>query len=246
MRDPSPLLKWDSRVLLRINGRTHSPWTSIFRAFSFLGREPIWLGVIAWYLFIYYQVELFVHFGLILLYGLIIVAVLKNITRRPRPSAVLHQVKVLDGPNQSYSFPSWHSYNIMAISLSIAYFTNSSLVLVIGLIISGIVAYSRVCLGVHYPSDVIVGVTCGVPGFFLARGTMPWWVEIVHFFEQFTDFPINEGWNHLLQCWWYWMVIVGVYGGIFLSSIFPLLSRSKNVAVPAPQPHSEGSRNGTL
>ncbi len=183
-------------------------------------------------MFIYYNVELFVHFGLDLLYGLLLIAVLKRIIRRPRPSVNIPKVRVLDGPNRSFSFPSWHSYNLVAFSLSFAYFTNWPLILVLGLTISAVVAYSRVYLGVHYPSDVIVGYLCGMPGFLLAWATTPWWEGVVHFFETFVVFPTAEGWNYFLIEIWYWFVVAGVYGGIILSGLYRALKYKKCDALP--------------
>ncbi len=209
--------QWDTRLLLRFNGTPDSPWTSVYRAFSFLGRETIWLGLIACFLFVYYNVELFVHFGSDLLYGILIAFSIKIIIRRPRPSVIITEVRVLDGPNRSYSFPSWHSYNLVAFSLSFAYFTNSPLILVFGLVTSAIVAYSRIYLGVHYPSDVIVGYLCGVPGFLLARATTPWWEAFVHFMETFVIFPTVEGWNYFLREIWYGVIVAGIYFTIILT-----------------------------
>ncbi len=225
--------QWDTRVLLRFNGKTDSPWTPVLRVFTFLGREPIWLGLVAFFMFLYYNVELFVHFGLDLLYGLVIVAVLKRIIRRPRPSETIPNVRVLDGPNRSFSFPSWHSYNLVAFSLSIAYFTNLPLILIVGLTVSAVVAYSRVYLGVHYPSDVIVGYLCGLPGFLLAWATTPWWEGVVHFFESFAVFPTLEGWNYFLAEIWYWLVVAGVYAGIILSALYRARKYQKCDTVPA-------------
>ncbi len=171
--------------------------------------------------------ELFVHFGLDLLYGLLLIVVLKRIIRRPRPSVNVPNVRVLDGPNLSFSFPSWHSYNLVAFSLSFAYFTKWPLILVLGLTISAVVAYSRVYLGVHYPSDVIVGYLCGVPGFLLAWSTTPWWEAFVHFMEIFVIFPTVEGWNYFLQEFWYWIIVAGVYTLIVISGLIRIVQYKK-------------------
>lgn len=62
-----------------------------------------------------------------------------------------------------YGFVSSHSANMFAIAISLgAFFYKENKVLIyLMLIWAGIIAYSRMYLGVHYPSDVFVGGLLG-------------------------------------------------------------------------------------
>lgn len=79
---------------------------------------------------------------------------------RPRPCNALEGIRVVIGCTNSFSFPSNHSVNSMAMAgfLGWLYRPLFLMLLTIGILVS----ISRVAVGVHYPSDVIAG---GVLGF---------------------------------------------------------------------------------
>jgi len=86
----------------------------------------------------------------------------KLIVARPRPTfAHLQQLS-------SLSFPSEHTTQAAAIYLTVAILLSKDLnrglrelVIVLALLIAVVVAWSRVYLGVHYPSDVAAGLILG-------------------------------------------------------------------------------------
>ena len=102
--------------------------------------------------------------GIALLAGLTIsyyiVGVLKVLIARPRPFTVLANVILLGPMDKSYSFPSNHAVTaFMAASLFAGRFKKMGALFYS---LAVLVAFSRVYIGVHYPSDVICGAVIGI------------------------------------------------------------------------------------
>ncbi len=107
-----------------------------------------------------------------------LVHVLKRRVNRPRPELRLPGVRVFRVPICAYSFPSGHTAAAFAIGLPFAWALSQSpqtgafysrLVLCWAYLIG----FSRVYLGVHYPSDVLAGAFLGAGGAVIARSLLP-------------------------------------------------------------------------
>lgn len=84
----------------------------------------------------------------------LVVQLVKRTVGRPRPSRTLALSAAIDEPDR-FSFPSGHSAAAMSVALMYAFaFPALAAPLIAGAFVVGM---SRVCLGVHYPGDVLMG-----------------------------------------------------------------------------------------
>lgn len=84
---------------------------------------------------------------------------LKPAFARSRPSVALADSKPLFGVRGSYSFPSVHATNSFAAALVLdAVFPGGRAAL---LTVAGLVSYSRIYVGDHWPSDTLAGALWG-------------------------------------------------------------------------------------
>ncbi|MBS7563733.1 phosphatase PAP2 family protein [Mucilaginibacter sp. Bleaf8] len=160
-----PPTPWDDRVLLNIaKGRTPEK-TKFLR---FMTNTQLYgdIGVPAGLLIggiasnnqQMRQNALFVASSTALSYGLM--SVIKHFVKRPRP--FIHNVHIIPVYRAgSTSFPSGHTASTFstATSLSLAY--PKWYVIAPAYLWAGTVSYSRMYLGVHYPTDVAGGIALG-------------------------------------------------------------------------------------
>lgn len=91
--------------------------------------------------------------------GLVIYKALKHKTVRPRPYQV-HQAIVLgERPLDHFSFPSGHTLHAVLFTIMLGTFFGYLLPILVPFML--LVALSRMVLGLHYPTDVLVGAGIG-------------------------------------------------------------------------------------
>jgi undecaprenyl-diphosphatase len=91
--------------------------------------------------------------------GVAIYKLLKNRLIRERPYICHSAIECGTPPLDRYSFPSGHTLH--AVSFTVMLVSIEPLTAVIALPFCMLVAASRVVLGLHYPSDVVVGAAIG-------------------------------------------------------------------------------------
>ena len=101
--------------------------------------------------------------GHIAVCGLVCVAIysqLKNRLVRQRPFISWREISAHTAPLDLYSFPSGHTMNAVNFAVLFSMFYPPLFWLVVSFAL--LVALSRVILGMHYPTDVLVGATLGL------------------------------------------------------------------------------------
>ncbi|MGC8696969.1 MAG: phosphatase PAP2 family protein [Halothiobacillus sp.] len=91
--------------------------------------------------------------------GLVIYASIKRFTARPRPQAAHDGLVLSVTPLDQYSFPSGHTLHAVNFAIQISVFAPALAWVVIPFAV--LVALSRMVLGLHYLSDVLVGAAIG-------------------------------------------------------------------------------------
>ena len=90
---------------------------------------------------------------------------LKNAVARVRPYDAMEQIRCLVPPQVDYSFPSGHTAIAFAASVPVFIISSKKLGIIM-IILSLLMALSRIYVCVHYPTDVIggavIGILCGV------------------------------------------------------------------------------------
>ena len=167
----------DIQILHAIHDALHGPvLDGIFVFATRLGDAGfIWLAIAA-ALLVSKKTRVF---GLAMLLALALEFILvnlglKNITARPRPFLLDPSLATtLINLPQSWSFPSGHTGSSFAAATALCFFPwRHAWMRLIPLTGAALVSFSRLYLGVHYPTDVLaallIGVACGIIGYRLA------------------------------------------------------------------------------
>ena len=155
--------EWDIRILNQINNRCHTKFLDrVMPIVSFLGNYGyVWI-FISFMLFWYEQTQ---HMAIQVILGLILTTtigegLIKHVIRRKRPFFHFRHFQLKVPPPITYSFPSGHTASAFC-----SFFILSPLngwVSFFCFLFAVTIAFSRVYLKVHYPSDVVCGIFLGL------------------------------------------------------------------------------------
>lgn len=144
-----------------INARMHASLTKVARYVSKTGDGPLYLlvaGLLYWSegiespmlraMLLAFAIERPVYF------------VLKNCLRRNRPQAALQNFRSAITPSDQFSFPSGHTSAAFMMATLLGCYLPLLMAVLYGW--AALVGFSRVVLGVHFPTDILVGAVLGV------------------------------------------------------------------------------------
>ena len=126
-----------------------------------LGNEGIlWIGIAVVMVFFKKYRKCAISVGVsLLLMELIGNVILKDLIARPRPCWIDPTVELLLKAPSSYSFPSGHTFAGFASAFTI--FLHHKKEGIAALVVAALIAFSRMSLFVHFPTDILGGIVFG-------------------------------------------------------------------------------------
>jgi membrane-associated phospholipid phosphatase len=114
-----------------------------------------------------------IYIGASVLFSAIITNIFKYSINRPRPYITYPEIEKA-GSGGSPSFPSGHTSTAFAFATSVSIAYPRWYIIVPSYVWAFAVAYSRMDLGVHYPSDVLAGALIGAGSAYLCYQGQKW------------------------------------------------------------------------
>lgn len=133
-----------------------------FKGISRLGDGVFWytLGALLPIMYGMEGLAALLHIAVVGLVCLSIYSQLKNRLVRQRPFISFEAIQAHTAPLDLYSFPSGHTMNAVNFTVLFCFFVPALAWLVVPFAV--LVGLSRVILGMHYPTDVLVGACLGL------------------------------------------------------------------------------------
>jgi len=147
----------------------------LFQFFTIFGEELVVIGILGG---IYWSIDKKIgeKLGISVFISLGINSLLKLIIMRPRPFLVDSEIiNLKESTSTGFSMPSGHTQSASTVFFGVYQFFRKKALLITAIIITVFVAISRMYLGVHYLTDVLVG---GLLGFIITYYLYRWLVKI--------------------------------------------------------------------
>jgi undecaprenyl-diphosphatase len=155
--------KYDQNLFYKFNGLQELMIT-FFRGVTHLGGATFTISALLFVFFISQPSSQLRITAILSIFSLtvshLLVQGVKRFVRRIRPYLALPDVIVYGHPFKDHSFPSGHS--TAAFAIATPFMIQYPFLIMLLLPLSSLIAISRVVLGVHYPSDAIVGSFLGI------------------------------------------------------------------------------------
>lgn len=160
---------WEPALMVWLQDLLGNTGATVASMVTMLGEETVMVAILG---FIYwcYDKRFGVYVGTNLMVGLVANPMIKNVFLRLRPYMVhdqvmcfkpVHEGDLYDPLLQGYSFPSGHTSNSSTMYFSLPMYGKKKWLVIAGILLPLVIGLSRVCLGVHYPTDVMAGWLLG-------------------------------------------------------------------------------------
>lgn len=152
----------EGSICYRVNRLSRHEWVRhFFAAISRLGDGHVWAGCAAALILLQgpQALPMILQLALTGAAGVLIYKSMKNRLVRERPYINHSSILCGTAPLDRYSFPSGHTLHATSFAIMLSHFEPLLVPIVVPLAL--LIAASRVILGLHYPSDVVVGAAIG-------------------------------------------------------------------------------------
>ncbi|MBQ8541566.1 MAG: phosphatase PAP2 family protein [Clostridia bacterium] len=154
------MLSYELNILKYIEGIRTDFLTHFFEAVTMLGEETILIVLVAAIYFMYDK-RLAQRMFFITAVSLAFNGIVKNLVKRPRPFAGGKIDAIRKETATGYSFPSGHTQTFATGSFAFAVYFKKLWLYAFSIGFTFLIGFSRMYLGVHYPSDVLAGMLFG-------------------------------------------------------------------------------------
>lgn len=156
----SGVWEWGIQLSLSLQ-QVFSGAIPIFKFFTFLGTQEfymLFMPLVMW--LVDYQFAF--RLGVMLMMSSGLVDFLKIAFHMPRPYWISKELHTLGGQESAFGFPSGHSMTPMSVYGLIAALVKTGWVTAVVAVTIFMIGASRVVLGVHFPTDILMGWACGL------------------------------------------------------------------------------------
>ena len=153
----------DSAIMSFVQQNLHNPLTNaVFPIITYLGENGFIWFVLILALIVSKKHR---HCGVMLLFSISLAfllgeLVIKPVVARPRPFMDDPSVPLLIPPPGGFSFPSNHASSSFAVATMLTFYHKRAGTA--ALLLAALIAFSRIFLFVHYPTDVLAGALLGI------------------------------------------------------------------------------------
>ncbi len=155
------MFPFELEFLKYLEGLRTEFWNTFFEFVTALGEESLLIVLMAVIYFLYDK-NLARKFFFITAFSIGTNCIIKNFVRLPRPFADGKVSCVRPETATGYSFPSGHTQTVATWYNALAQHTKRLWGRALAIALTLLVAFSRLYLGAHYPSDVIAGAALGI------------------------------------------------------------------------------------
>lgn len=155
-------LNFEIEIIIWLQSFRNGFFDALFQFFTMFGEEFIIVGVLG-IIYWCYDKKIGEEIGITVFVSLFLNSLIKTIVRRYRPYLVDAQIEnVRPQTSGGYSFPSGHTQGAASVFGSLAIWIKKRWLWIVSIVIIVLVAISRMYLGVHFLTDVLVGGLLGI------------------------------------------------------------------------------------
>jgi membrane-associated phospholipid phosphatase len=154
-----PILEWGIEVIVAVQSIRSPLLDAFFQGVTFLGNAEFYLllaPIIVWCV----NYKLGARVGLLMLFSSYINESLKNLFMQPRPCEPRPDICIDHA--EGYGIPSGHAQNAVVFWGIIAQWIGTAWGWIVAILLMLLIGVSRIYLGVHFPTDVLLGWAIGI------------------------------------------------------------------------------------